>query len=170
MHSSISPNIKVLHIRFWLSRLVQDSSDSTHSLLQNVPLEQNTKDEGKGTQSIFNCVYSRFSSFVWMEAATKTAIERKTERRPKTRPRSSSWPDLTNIKVVAVTRLSGTWIILRSAWGAPGSYWDKTILSKIWTWTVDVVMLWQNQENAAEHIGGCIDDHHHADNDETHSK
>ena len=47
-----------------------------------------------------------------MEAATKTAIERKTERRPKTRPRSSSWPDLTNIKVVAVTRLSGTWVIL----------------------------------------------------------
>ena len=47
-----------------------------------------------------------------MVAATKTAIERKTERRPKTRPRSSSWPDLTNIKVVAVTRLSGTWIIL----------------------------------------------------------
>ena len=44
-----------------------------------------------------------------MVAATKTAIERKTERRPKTRPRSSSWPDLTNIKVVAVTRLSGTW-------------------------------------------------------------
>ena len=47
-----------------------------------------------------------------MVAVTKTAIERKTERRPKTRPRSSSWPDLTNIKVVAVTRLSGTWVIL----------------------------------------------------------
>ena len=87
-----------------------------------------------------------------MVAATKTAIERKRERRPKTRPRSSSWPDLTNIKVVAVTRLSGTWVIL----GYNDSVKDLD---------VDGGCCY-----AAEHIGGCNDDHHYADNDETHSK
>ena len=87
-----------------------------------------------------------------MEAATKTATERKTERRPKTRPRSSSWPDLTNIKVVAVTRLSGTWVIL----GYNNSAKDLD---------VDGGCCF-----AAEHIGGYNDDHHYADNDETHSK
>ena len=87
-----------------------------------------------------------------MVAATKTAIERKTERRPKTRPRSSSWPDLTNIKVVAVTRLSGTWIIL----GYNHSVKDLD---------VDGGCCY-----AVANIGGCNDDHHYADNDEAHSK
>ena len=44
-----------------------------------------------------------------MDAATIAARRRKKESRPKTRPRSSSCPDLTSIKVVAVIRLRGTW-------------------------------------------------------------
>ena len=45
-----------------------------------------------------------------MDAATIAARRRKKESRPKTRPRSSSCPDLTSIKVVAVIRLRGTWV------------------------------------------------------------
>ena len=46
-----------------------------------------------------------------MDAATIAAARRNTERSPKTRPRSSSWPDLTSIRVVAVIRLRGTWVV-----------------------------------------------------------
>ena len=45
-----------------------------------------------------------------MDAATIAARRRNKESRPKTRPRSSSCPDLTSIKVVAVIRLRGTWM------------------------------------------------------------
>ena len=45
-----------------------------------------------------------------MDAATIAARRRNKESRPKTRPRSSSCPDLTSIKVVAVIRLRGTWV------------------------------------------------------------
>ena len=45
-----------------------------------------------------------------MDAATIAARRRTKESRPKTRPRSSSCPDLTSIKVVAVIRLRGTWV------------------------------------------------------------
>ena len=45
-----------------------------------------------------------------MDAATSAARRRNKESRPKTRPRSSSCPDLTSIKVVAVIRLRGTWV------------------------------------------------------------
>ena len=49
---------------------------------------------------------------VSIDAATIAATSRKTERSPKTRPRSSSWPDLTSIRVVAVIRLRGTWVMV----------------------------------------------------------
>ena len=45
-----------------------------------------------------------------MDAATIAARRRNKESRPKRRPRSSSCPDLTSIKVVAVIRLRGTWV------------------------------------------------------------
>ena len=47
---------------------------------------------------------------VSIDAATIAARRRNRERSPKTRPRSSSWPDLTSIRVVAVIRLRGTWV------------------------------------------------------------
>ena len=160
MHWKCFTKHKILHIRFWLSCLVQDSSDSTHSLLQNVPLQQRMNDWGKGTQSIIKTAFIHAFLLLlewWRWLRLQLRGRRREDQRRDLGPQAGqTWP----------TSRWWPW----PGWAAPVSYWDTTILSKIWTWTVDVVMLWQNQENAAENIGGCIDDHHHADNDETHSK